>query len=377
MQAAITELLKQLIAVPSVTPEDKDCQEILIDRLQALGFQIEKIPSGKVSNFWAKRGSGEPCFAFAGHTDVVPIGDRDQWHSDPFDMTLKEGLLYGRGTADMKGSLAAMIIACETFIAQYPEHRGAIGFIITSGEEGDDFNDGTPVVMQYLAAQKEHVKWCIIGEPTSQDQLGDTIKNGRRGSLTGKIKVQGKQGHVAYPHLAQNPIHLSLPALTELSQQKWDQGNDHFPATTLQISNIHSGTGAGNVIPGTLECLFNFRYSTETHHTELQQQVEAIFNKHQLNYHIDWLLNGEPFLTPGGDLIRATQNAIKKITGNDTQLSTSGGTSDGRFIAPHGVEAIELGPRNQTIHQINECIALADLEKLSQVYVEILQELLL
>lgn len=377
MQDKLIALLTQLIAVPSISPHDKGCQDILITRLRQLDFAIEQIPSNAVSNFWARRGSAAPLFVFAGHTDVVPTGAKEQWHTDPFTAAIKNGYLYGRGAADMKGSLAAMIIACETFIQQHPAHTGTIGFIITSGEEGDDYHDGTPVVMQRLAEQNEHIDWCLLGEPSCHQQLGDTIKIGRRGSLTGTITINGKQGHVAYPHLAKNPIHLSCPAIDELVQTQWDEGNEHFPPTSLQISNIQAGTGAGNVIPGTLTFAFNVRYSTEYTYQQLQARISEIFAKHQLDYHIDWLLNGEPFLTPTGKLITAANAAISKVTGLTTELSTSGGTSDGRFIAPYGIEIIELGPCNQTIHQINECVAIADLEQLAMVYLHILKQLLI
>lgn len=369
------ELAKQLIARRSVTPDDAGCQEIMITRLQALGFEVHRLPFGEVTNFWARRGSESPLYAFAGHTDVVPTGPEKKWQHPPFDPVVKDGYLYGRGAADMKGSLAAMVTACERFLNTYPNHKGSIGFLITSDEEGPAV-DGTVKVVQWLESRGEKMRGCVVGEPTSLQSVGDVVKNGRRGSLGGKLIVRGIQGHVAYPHLAANPIHLFAPALTELSQTQWDNGNEFFPATSFQVSNINGGTGATNVIPGELEVIFNFRYSTELTHEQLQQQVEAILTRHGLQYELEWNLSGLPFLTPRGELVDATVAAVQQVAGLTAQLSTSGGTSDGRFIAPTGSQVIELGPSNATIHKIDECVKTEDLDKLSLMYEHILQNLL-
>jgi succinyl-diaminopimelate desuccinylase len=369
------ELAKQLIAHRSVTPEDAGCQDIMIARLEALGFQVEKLPFGEVSNFWARRGSENPIYAFAGHTDVVPTGPENQWQTPPFVPTIKDGYLYGRGACDMKGSLAAMITACERFVAENPNHKGSIAFLITSDEEGPAI-DGTVKVVQWLESRGEKMQGCIVGEPSSLQVVGDVVKNGRRGSLGGKLIVHGIQGHVAYPHLAANPIHSFAPALSELSQTQWDNGNEFFPATSFQVSNINAGTGATNVIPGELEAIFNFRYSTAVTHEELQNKVEEILDRHGLNYDLQWNLSGLPFLTAKGELVDATLAAIKQVAGITSQLSTAGGTSDGRFIAPTGAQVIELGPSNATIHKINECVKTDDLDKLSLMYENILQRLL-
>lgn len=369
------DLAKQLIARRSVTPLDEGCQDIMITRLQALGFTVEELPFGDVTNFWARRGSEQPLYAFAGHTDVVPTGPENHWQHPPFEPTIKDDFLYGRGAADMKGSLAAMITACERFIAANPDHKGSIGFLITSDEEGPAIN-GTVKVVELLEARDEKIQGCIVGEPSSQHELGDMVKNGRRGSLGAKLTVHGIQGHVAYPHLAANPIHLFAPALAELSQTEWDNGNEFFPATTFQVSNINGGTGVTNVIPGELEIIFNFRYSTEVTHKQLQQRVEQILDKHELKYDIEWNLSGLPFLTARGELIDATVDAIKSVTGQSTQLSTSGGTSDGRFIAPTGAQVVELGPSNATIHKIDECVKAEDLNTLSTIYQTVLEKLL-
>lgn len=369
------ELTKQLISKRSVTPDDAGCQEIMIARLQALGFNIERLRFGDVDNFWARRGTDAPLYAFAGHTDVVPTGPETEWLSPPFQPTIKDNMLYGRGAADMKGSLAAMVTACERFIAAHPDHKGSIGFLITSDEEGVA-TDGTVKVIEHLEARNEKMKGCLVGEPTSTNRAGDVIKNGRRGSLGAKLTVHGIQGHVAYPHLAANPLHLFAPALQELVSTEWDQGNEFFPATTFQISNIHAGTGATNVIPGTLEVIFNFRFSTELSSELIQQKVEDLLNKHHIKYDIEWTLSGNPFLTPAGELVDAARAAIKQVTGMDAELSTSGGTSDGRFIAPTGAQVIELGPRNATIHKINECVDVDDLDALSTMYEQILKNLL-
>lgn len=368
-------LAKELIARCSVTPEDAGCQAILAQRLQALGFHTESLRFGEVDNLWARRGSEGPLFVFAGHTDVVPPGPESDWRHPPFSPTEENGRLYGRGAADMKGSLAAMITATERFLAQHANHRGSIAYLITSDEEGVAI-DGTVKVVEWLQTRNERIDWCLVGEPTSSDNVGDVIKNGRRGSLGATLTVQGVQGHVAYPHLAKNPLHLFAPALAELVSTKWDQGNEHFPPTTFQISNIHGGTGATNVIPGELMVMFNFRFSTEVTDTQLRNHVEAVLKKHQLDYKIDWQLSGQPFLTPEGELVDAAQQAIKTVCGYATELSTSGGTSDGRFIAPTGAQVLELGPLNATIHKVDEHVGLAELDTLSRIYQQILTNLL-
>jgi len=374
-ESATLALAKDLISRRSLTPEDAGCQELMITRLEALGFVIERLRFGDVDNFWARRGSNAPLYAFAGHTDVVPTGPEAQWQSPPFEPTVMDGMLYGRGAADMKGSLAAMITACERFITAYPEHTGSIGFLITSDEEGPSVN-GTVKVIEHLEARGEKMEGCLVGEPSSTSMVGDVIKNGRRGSLGCTLTVHGIQGHVAYPHLADNPIHRLAPLLAELCAQEWDQGNEFFPATTFQISNINAGTGATNVIPGDAVVIFNFRYSTEVTHEQLQQRVQAVIDRHKLNYSIDWNLSGKPFLTASGALVDAAKAATKKITGVAAELSTAGGTSDGRFIAPTGAQVVELGPVNATIHKIDECVAVEDLDKLSGMYENMLESLL-
>lgn len=376
-------LTESLIAQNSVTPADGGCQDLIASRLKPLGFDCETIISGpdhfRVTNLWAvKRGSlGKegPLLSFAGHTDVVPTGPLDQWSSDPFVPTHQDGYLYGRGAADMKTSLAAFVVASEEFIAQNPQHKGSIAFLLTSDEEGPA-HDGTVVVCNELKKRGERLDYCVVGEPTSVDKLGDTIKNGRRGSLSGKLKVLGVQGHIAYPHLAKNPIHLMAPALAEIANVVWDQGNAHFPPTTWQVSNIHAGTGATNVIPGEVVIDFNFRFSTASTAEGLKSTLESILQKHQLQYSIDWTLGGEPFLTEPGNLSIAVQTAIKEATGVDAELSTTGGTSDGRFIAKICPQVVEFGPRNATIHKINERVELADIEPLKNVYKGILQKLI-
>ena len=368
-------LAKELIARRSVTPEDAGCQTILAQRLQAMGFHIEHLRFSEVDNLWARRGSNGPLFVFAGHTDVVPSGPENAWRHPPFSPTEDNGLLYGRGAADMKGSLAAMITATERFLTQHPDHQGSIAYLITSDEEGVAI-DGTVKVVEWLQARGERIDWCLVGEPTSADKIGDVIKNGRRGSLGATLTVRGVQGHVAYPHLAKNPVHLFAPALAELVDIEWDQGNEFFPPTTFQISNVQAGTGATNVIPGELQVVFNFRFSTEVTEAELRDRVETILNRHQLDYHIDWQLSGPPFLTPAGELVDASREAIKSVCGYAADLSTSGGTSDGRFIAPTGAQVVELGPLNATIHKVNEHVAVADLDTLSKVYQQILIKLL-
>ena len=369
-------LAKDLISRHSVTPEDAGCQEVMIARLQAIGFQVERLRFAEVDNFWARRGASGPLYAFAGHTDVVPTGPAAQWKFPPFEPTVEDGMLYGRGAADMKGSLAAMITAVERFVAAHPAHPGSIAFLITSDEEGPSVN-GTVKVVEHLEARGEKITGCVVGEPTSTDAVGDVIKNGRRGSLGGILTVHGVQGHVAYPHLAENPIHTATPALAELCAQQWDQGNEFFPATTFQISNINAGTGANNVIPGQLEVVFNFRFSTEVTEAQLRERVETILNGHQLKYTLNWNLSGNPFLTPRGELVDASRAAVQAVQGFEAELSTSGGTSDGRFIAPTGAQVLELGPRNATIHKVDECVAVEDLDKLSLMYEKILENLLI
>jgi len=369
------ELAQQLIARPSVTPDDAGCQQLMIDRLQPLGFEVHRLRFGKVDNFWARRGSAGPLLVFAGHTDVVPTGPLEKWTSDPFAPVIRDGHLYGRGAADMKGSLAAFITAIEDFVAARPNHPGSIGLLITADEEGPSV-DGTVKVVEWLEARGEKIDYCLVGEPSSVEQLGDTIKNGRRGSLNGRLVVHGRQGHVAYPHLARNPIHLAAAALAELAATEWDQGNEFFPPTSFQISNIHAGTGAENVVPGQLELLFNFRFSTAVTINQLKSRVDAVLKRHMLDYELFWKLSGQPFLTPAGALVEATRQAIRTETGVDTNLSTSGGTSDGRFIAPTGAQVVELGPLNATIHQVDECVRVEDLAALSRIYADTLKRLL-
>ena len=373
--SATLELTKKLIAIDSVTPDDKGCQQLIAERLEKIGFNNETLQYSDVTNMWSRRGNKRPLFCFAGHTDVVPTGDVANWKFPPFKPTEDNGLLYGRGTADMKGSIAAMVTACERFVENNPNHKGAISFLITSDEEGPAI-DGTIKVVEYLESKSEKIDYCLVGEPTSTDKVGDVIKNGRRGSLGGTLVINGVQGHVAYPHLAKNPIHLFAPALDELCQLEPDQGNEYFPATTFQISNVRAGTGATNVIPGTLEVEFNFRFSTEVTDTQLREQVETILDKHGLDYDLKWNLSGQPFLTQPGELVNAMQTAIKDTTGYETELSTSGGTSDGRFIAPTGAQVVELGPLNATIHKVDECVSIDDLDTLSDIYEKILENLL-
>ena len=370
------QLAIDLISRPSVTPEDEGCQPVMIERLEKLGFEIEKLRFDEVDNFWARRNTDGPLLVFAGHTDVVPTGPVEKWDVHPFKPEIKDGILYGRGTADMKGSLASMITACESFITEHPEHKGSIGFLITSDEEGPSINS-TVKVIQHLEARNEKIDMCLVGEPSSTNKLGDVVKNGRRGSLSGNLTILGKQGHVAYPHLASNPIHSSAAALAELAATEWDQGNDFFPATSFQISNINSGTGANNVIPGDCKLMFNLRFSTEVTEAQLKERVEGILNKHNLKYELEWVLSGHPFITPEGELVEATCKAIKDICGYDTELSTAGGTSDGRFIAPTGAQVLELGPLNATIHQLNEHVKAEDLITLSKIYKRMMEHLLL
>lgn len=368
-------LSKQLLAEPSVSPDDARCQAILAERLRAIGFSVETLPFGDTQNFWARRGNSGPLLCFAGHTDVVPPGPLDKWTSPPFMPTERDGRLYARGAADMKTSIACFVTACERFVAAHPDHPGSLALLITSDEEGDA-HDGTTRVVDVLSARSEWIDYCIVGEPTAVATLGDTIKNGRRGSLSGKLTVKGKQGHIAYPHLAVNPIHLAAPALAELAATEWDRGNAYFPPTGFQISNIHAGTGATNVIPGVLEVTFNFRFSTESTDTSLKQRVHHILDQHGLVYELDWSLSGQPFLTEAGRLTEVAQAAIGEECGLQAELSTSGGTSDGRFIKAIARELIELGPVNASIHQIDEHIELAAVPQLSAVYENIIRRLL-
>lgn len=369
------ELAQTLIARRSFTPADDGCQQILIDHLEKLGFHIEKMRFGNVDNLWARRGNTTPLFCFAGHTDVVPTGPLEQWDSDPFIPTIREGRLYGRGAADMKSSLAAFITAIETFLAQHAQHQGSIALLITSDEEGVAI-DGTAKVVETLKARGELLDYCIVGEPTCTDKLGDTIKNGRRGSLSGNLTIKGIQGHIAYPHLAKNPIHLVAPVIAELANTEWDQGNEFFPPTTWHISNINAGTGATNVIPGTLNLLFNFRFSTANTVEALTTKVHEILDKHGLDYELQWELSGKPYLTPKAELADAISAAITQVTAVEPQLSTSGGTSDGRFIADICSQVVEFGPRNATIHKLNEYVDVDDLEQLSRIYLLTMENLL-
>lgn len=371
----VLSLAKELIARPSVTPADEGCQQLMADFLAPLGFKIEPMVFHDTTNLWARKGTTGPLFCFAGHTDVVPPGPASKWNTQPFEPTIIDGILYGRGAADMKGSIASMLAAVQRFVADHPDHDGSIAFLITSDEEGP-FINGTPKVIETLEARQEKITWCLVGEPSSTNQVGDVVKNGRRGSLTGDLTVYGVQGHVAYPHLAENPVHLAMPALAELAAKQWDQGNAFFPATSFQIANINAGTGASNVIPGELQVQFNFRYSTELTDSQIKQQVIELLERHGLRYELKWTLSGQPFLTGSGKLVEATQNAIKAVTGRTTELSTSGGTSDGRFIAPTGAQVVELGPINATIHKVNECVNVADLETLSDIYYSMMQQLL-
>ena len=345
------------------------------ERLARIGFQVERMPFGPVENIWARRGKGRPVLCFAGHTDVVPTGPREEWQTDPFEPVVKDGMLYGRGAADMKSGLAAMITATERFVTQHPDHDGTIAFLLTSDEEGPSV-DGTRRVMEVLNGRQEKIDWCIVGEPTSNDALGDMVKIGRRGSLSGKLTVHGVQGHVAYPHLADNPVHSVAPALAELASRKWDKGNEFFQPTTFQISNISAGTGAPNVIPGELKLRFNIRFSTEQTVERLQQTITEIFDRHKVNYTLEWFVSGLPFFTPPGQLSDAVQRAVDEHLGRKPELSTTGGTSDGRFIAPTGAQVVELGVINATIHKVNECVRVADVDKLSAVYERVLELLL-
>lgn len=369
------ELAKALISRPSVTPDDQNCQQLLAERLQKIGFTVEELHFGDTKNVWLRRGTQAPVFCFAGHTDVVPTGPVEKWDSPPFEPTECEGRLYGRGAADMKTSIACFVTACERFVAEHSDHQGSIALLITSDEEGDAL-DGTTKVVDVLKARGELIDYCIVGEPTAVDKLGDMLKNGRRGSLSGNLTVKGKQGHIAYPHLAINPVHTFAPALLELTQEVWDEGNEYFPPTSFQISNINGGTGATNVIPGELNVKFNFRFSTESTEECLRQRVHAILDKHGVQYDLQWSCSGQPFLTQAGKLTDVAREAIAEICGVEAELSTTGGTSDGRFIKAIAKELIELGPSNATIHQINENVRLEDIPKLSAVYEGMLKRLL-
>jgi succinyl-diaminopimelate desuccinylase len=375
IQSPTVELTKELISRQSVTPEDAGCQELMISKLEALGFTIERLVFEDTTNLWARRGTQAPLFCFAGHTDVVPTGPAEQWTFPPFEPTLSQGYLYGRGAADMKGSIAAFMTALERFIDHHPDHSGSIALLITSDEEGP-FINGTTRVIDHLEARNEKIDWCIVGEPSSTNLVGDIIKNGRRGSLSGNLKVTGIQGHVAYPHLVRNPIHEVAPALATLASTEWDKGNEFFPPTSFQISNIHSGTGATNVVPGDIVVDFNFRFSTEVTADQLKERVTKILDQHTTEWNIDWILSGNPFITAEGSLVNAVQASILDITGRETELSTSGGTSDGRFIAPTGAQVVELGPVNATIHKVNECVKASDLDLLSDIYENVLARLL-
>ncbi len=368
-------LAKDLISRQSVTPEDAGCQDVMIERLKALGFEIEVMVFEDTTNFWARKGTEAPLFAFAGHTDVVPAGKLEQWHTPPFEPTVIDGHLHGRGAADMKGSLACMVVAVERFIAQHPDHKGSIGFLITSDEEGP-FINGTTRVVDTLMERNELIDMCIVGEPSSTLKVGDVIKNGRRGSITGDITVKGTQGHVAYPHLANNPVHQALPAIAELTSIKWDDGNDYFPPTSFQIPNLSAGTGASNVIPGEFNIQFNLRFSTESTAEDIQRRVHSTLDAHGLDYDLHWTLSGLPFLTDTGDLLDAMVKAVSDVNHQVPELLTTGGTSDGRFIAQMGGQVVELGPVNATIHKVNECVSVQDLETLTDMYEKTLENLL-
>ena len=373
--AATLQLARELIARRSVTPEDGGCQELLAARLARVGFALEPVRRGEVTNLWARRGDARPLLCFVGHTDVVPTGPLEKWASDPFVPTERSGKLFGRGAADMKTSIAAFVVAVEQFVAKHPSHKGSIALLITSDEEGPAV-DGTSKVVELLKSRGERIDYCLVGEPTCVSRLGDTIKNGRRGSLSGTLRVRGVQGHVAYPHLAKNPVHLAAPALTELAATEWDRGNEHFPSTTWQISNIHGGTGAANVIPGEVEILFNFRFSTASSPEGLKRRVHSILDSHGLDYEIEWSLSGSPYLTPRGTLVETLSAAIHDVTGATPEVSTTGGTSDGRFVAELCPEVVEFGPVNASIHKLNENVDLSAIESLREIYQGLLKRLL-
>ena len=374
MFCPVIELTQQLIRRPSLSPDDAGCQALMIERLQAMGFTVEAMNIGDTQNFWAWRGKGE-TLAFAGHTDVVPAGDVSRWINPPFEPTIRDGMLFGRGAADMKGSLAAMIVAAERFVATHPNHKGRLAFLITSDEEASATN-GTVKVVEALMARHERLDYCLVGEPSSTEVVGDVVKNGRRGSMTANLTIHGVQGHVAYPHLADNPVHRALPALNELAATEWDRGNEFFPPTSMQIANVQAGTGSNNVIPGEFFVQFNFRFSTELTDEMIKQRVKDLLDRHQLRYSLDWVVSGQPFLTSTGKLVEAVVNAVEHYNEIKPQLLTTGGTSDGRFIARMGAQVVELGPVNATIHKINECVKAADLQLLSRMYQRIMEQLI-
>ncbi|MEX7638389.1 succinyl-diaminopimelate desuccinylase [Serratia marcescens] len=373
MTCPVIELAQQLIKRPSLSPNYECCQQLVIDRLQAIGFTVEAMDFEDTQNFWAWRGEGQ-TLAFAGHTDVVPTGDEKRWDNPPFEPAIRDGMLYGRGAADMKGSLAAMVVAAERFVAANPNHQGRLAFLITSDEEASATH-GTVKVVETLMARNERLDYCLVGEPSSTERVGDVVKNGRRGSITANLHIHGVQGHVAYPHLADNPVHRAMPALNELVAIEWDRGNEFFPPTSMQIANVQAGTGSNNVIPGDLYVQFNFRFSTELTDAMIKQRVEELLERHQLNYSIEWRLSGQPFLTSRGALVDAVVNAVEHYSELTPQLLTTGGTSDGRFIAQMGAQVVELGPVNATIHKVNECVNAADLQLLSRMYQRIMEQL--
>ncbi|CAI2512719.1 succinyl-diaminopimelate desuccinylase [Serratia marcescens] len=374
MTCPVIELAQQLIKRPSLSPNDEGCQQLMIDRLQAIGFTVEAMDFEDTQNFWAWRGEGQ-TLAFAGHTDVVPTGDEKRWDNPPFEPAIRDGMLYGRGAADMKGSLAAMVVAAERFVAANPNHRGRLAFLITSDEEASTTH-GTVKVVEALMARNERLDYCLVGEPSSTERVGDVVKNGRRGSITANLHIHGVQGHVAYPHLADNPVHRAMPALNELVAIEWDRGNEFFPPTSMQIANVQAGTGSNNVIPGDFYVQFNFRFSTELTDAMIKQRVEELLERHHLNYSIEWRLSGQPFLTSRGALVDAVVNAVEHYSELTPQLLTTGGTSDGRFIAQMGAQVVELGPVNATIHKVNECVNAADLQLLSRMYQRIMEQLI-
>lgn len=374
MYCPVIELTQQLIRRPSLSPDDAGCQAVMIERLKALGFTVELMNIGDTQNFWAWRGEGE-TLAFAGHTDVVPAGDANRWINPPFEPAIRDGMLFGRGAADMKGSLAAMVVAAERFVAAHPHHQGRLAFLITSDEEASAVN-GTVKVVETLMARNERLDYCLVGEPSSTEIVGDVVKNGRRGSMTANLTIHGVQGHVAYPHLADNPVHRALPALNELTATEWDRGNEFFPPTSMQIANVQAGTGSNNVIPGEFFVQFNFRFSTELTDALIKERVQALLDRHQLRYTLDWVVSGQPFLTSTGKLVEAVVNAVEHYNEIKPQLLTTGGTSDGRFIARMGAQVVELGPVNATIHKINECVKAADLQLLSRMYQRIMEQLI-
>jgi succinyl-diaminopimelate desuccinylase len=369
------ELTQDLLSRRSVTPADEGCQQLLCERLARAGFTIESLPFGNVLNFWARRGNGGPVFCFIGHTDVVPTGPLEEWRSDPFTPTIRDGFLYGRGAADMKSGLAAMVTASEAFAATHPRHGGSIAFLVTSDEEGPSV-DGTKRVVEMLQGRGQKIDWCVVGEPSSENEIGDTIKVGRRGSLSGRLTVHGVQGHVAYPQLAENPVHTFAPALAELTRRNWDQGTEHFQPTSFQVSNLNSGTGAPNVIPGELKARFNLRYSPVQTLDGLKSTVEEVLRRHGVRYTLEWFVSGEPFYTPPGELSQAVSAAVREVRGRAPNLSTGGGTSDGRFIATLGAQVVELGVVNASIHKVNECVRVSDIDALHRMYYAVLKNLL-